>query len=57
MDYQQQKMKNFYILHREIATQLTTFVDKCEEALLSGEGMDEVLEYIGIKSDELLQRL
>ncbi|AJC95818.1 hypothetical protein SHYC_05310 [Staphylococcus hyicus] len=57
MDYQQQKMKNFYILHRDIATQLTIFIDKCEEALLSGEGMDEVLEYIGIKSDELLQKL
>lgn len=56
-DYQQQKINNLYRLHKEIAIHLTTFVDLCEEALFSGEGIEDTLEHIGIKSEELLKKL
>ncbi|MDT0700344.1 hypothetical protein [Staphylococcus chromogenes] len=56
-DYQQQKINNLYSLHKEIATHLTTIVDLSEEALFSGEGIEDTLEHIGIKSEELLKKL
>ena len=53
MSYEQMKYEK-YLKHRE---QIATFYDKAEEALQSGEGMEEALEFIGIKSDEMLQKI
>ncbi|MDK3769047.1 hypothetical protein O0B29_02215 [Staphylococcus pseudintermedius] len=52
-----EKTKNLYLLHREIAVTLTEFFDKCEEALFSGENLENTLEHIGLKCDELLQKM
>lgn len=57
MSYYEKKAHNFMKLQREISETLTMFFDKAEEALQSGEGTDEALEFIGMKSDELLQKL
>lgn len=57
MSYEQMKYEKYLKHHEQIATMLTTFYDKAEEALQSGEGMEEALEFIGIKSDEMLQKI
>ncbi|WP_239740364.1 hypothetical protein [Mammaliicoccus sp. P-M59] len=50
-------LKRFYKKRAPIIEILTTFVDKAEEALLEGEGIEDALEFIGLKSDELLMQL
>ena len=56
MSYEQMKYEK-YLKHREQIATMLTFYDKAEEALQSGEGMEEALEFIGIKSDEMLQKI
>lgn len=56
-EYIDKKVKIMYKMRDEIAKELTKFFDLAEETLLSGEGYESALEYIGIKSDELLQKL
>lgn len=50
-------LKKFYKKRTPIIEILTTFVDKAEEALLEGEGIEDTLEFIGLKSDEMLMQL
>lgn len=50
-------LKKFYAKRKPLMELLTKFFDMAEEALYSGEGMEEALEYIGIKSDEMLAKL
>lgn len=57
MDYEKLKAKRCEESLDEIVEMLTTFFDKCEEALQTGEGLEETLEFIGLKSDELLQKI
>lgn len=50
-------LKKFHAKKKPIMELLTKFFDMAEEALYSGEGLEEALEYIGIKSDEMLMKL
>lgn len=50
-------LKKFYSKRKELMELLTTFVDRAEEALFNGENLEETLEYIGLKSDEMLMKL
>ncbi|QSN68510.1 hypothetical protein JTZ62_04960 [Mammaliicoccus sciuri] len=50
-------MKKFYAKRKELMELLTSFVDRAEEALFNGENIEETLEYIGLKSDEMLMKL
>lgn len=50
-------LKKFYDKKKVLMELLTSFVDRSEEALLNGEGLEETLEYIGLKSDEMLMQL
>ncbi|WP_204256683.1 hypothetical protein [Mammaliicoccus sciuri] len=50
-------LKRFYAKRKELMELLTAFVDRAEEALLNGENIEETLEYIGLKSDEMLMKL
>ncbi|MEB6232513.1 hypothetical protein [Mammaliicoccus sciuri] len=50
-------LKKFHAKKKPIMELLTKFFDMAEEALYSGEGLEEALEYIGIKSDEMLMEL
>lgn len=57
MDQTERRISSMYKLHKEVSETLTKFFDLAEETLINGEGMESALEYIGIKSDELLQKL
>ena len=50
-------LKKFYSKKAKIVETLTMFVDRTEEALFEGEGIEDALEFIGLKSDELLMQL
>lgn len=50
-------LKKFYSKRKELLELLTSFVDRAEEALLNSENLEETLEYIGLKSDEMLMKL
>lgn len=50
-------LKKFYSKRKELMELLTSFVDRAEEALLNSENLEETLEYIGLKSDEMLMKL
>ncbi|GAB1611570.1 hypothetical protein HB162lentus_02140 [Mammaliicoccus lentus] len=50
-------LKKFYDKKKALMELLTAFVDRTEEALYNGENLEETLEYIGLKSDEMLLKL
>lgn len=50
-------LKKFHAKKKPLMELLTSFVDRAEEALFNGENIEETLEYIGLKSDEMLMKL
>lgn len=50
-------LKKFYDKKKVLMELLTSFVDRTEEALYNAENLEETLEYIGLKSDEMLMQL
>lgn len=50
-------LKKFYDKKKVLMELLTSFVDRTEEALFNSENLEETLEYIGLKSDEMLMQL
>lgn len=50
-------LKKFYDKKKPLMELLTSFVDRTEEALYNAENLEETLEYIGLKSDEMLMQL
>lgn len=50
-------LKKFYGKKKVLMELLTSFVDRTEEALYNAENLEETLEYIGLKSDEMLMQL
>lgn len=50
-------LKKFYDKKKVLMELLTSFVDRTEEALYNAENLEETLEYVGLKSDEMLMQL
>ena len=50
-------LKKFYDKKKVLMELLTSFLDRTEEALYNAENLEETLEYIGLKSDEMLMQL
>lgn len=50
-------LKKFYDKKKVLMELLTSFVNRTEEALYNAENLEETLEYIGLKSDEMLMQL